>query len=79
MPIPSTYAQVAEILRNMAEHVAAGDSFEGSIEYSIPTAEDALPPPASDDDQPEVLVRAVYRIGNTMGQGGYRIVGTMNQ
>jgi len=78
LPVPSTYAEVAAILRNMATLVEAGDSFEGSIEYSIPTSEDALPPPTLDEEQPEVMVRAAYRVGNSMGQGGMHIIGTMN-
>jgi hypothetical protein len=77
LPVPASYAQVAAILRDMAALVEAGNSWEGSIEYLIPTAEDALPPPASDDEQPEVVVRASYRIGNSMGQGGVRIIGTL--
>jgi hypothetical protein len=65
-PIASDYARVAAILRDMADHVQAHDSLEGSIEYSMPD---------SSAGDVEVMVRASYRIGNSMGQGGVRIVG----
>lgn len=81
-PIESTYAFVAELLRDMSEHVALGDSFEGSIEYSMPDVPDwaQLGEPAPDGWVPaEVLVRCAYRVGNREGQGGYRIVGSVNR
>jgi hypothetical protein len=61
LPVPSTYREVAAHLRVMAELVEAGDSLEGSLEYSMP----------------EVMLRASYRVGNLGGQGGVRIIGTM--
>jgi hypothetical protein len=86
LPVPSTYAEVAAILRDMATFVEAGDSFEGSIEYTIPSYDPPpLDPDARDgweqtrDEQPEVMVRAAYRIGNSMGQGGMRIFGSITQ
>jgi len=82
LPVPSTYVEVAAILQNMAAHVEAGDSFEGSIEYSMPDvpewAQRGEPEPEG-WEQPEVLVRAAYRIGNLDGQGGYRIIGSINE
>lgn len=81
LPIPSTYAEVAVVLRDMAEHVAQGDSFEGSIEYGIPDVpewEQRGETEPEGYEQPEVMLRCVYRIGNLMGQGGVRIIGTMN-
>jgi len=81
-PIESTYDEVAALLRDMSERVALGDSFEGSIEYSMPDvpewAQRGEPKPDGWRD-PDVLVRAVYRIGNTQGQGGVRIVGSINR
>jgi hypothetical protein len=77
LPVGTTYAALASVLRGMADLVESGDSFEGSIEYLIPTSEDTLPPPVSDDEQPEVMVRAIFRIGNRDGQGGMRIYGTL--
>lgn len=79
LPVPSTYERVSDLLRAIAELVEAGDSWEGSVEWSIPLPEDALPPPVSDADQPEVMVRAAFRIGNTQGQGGMRIIGTLGR
>jgi hypothetical protein len=68
LPVPTTYAALAAVLRGMADLVEAGDSFEGSIEY-------LMPDPANLDA--EVMVRASFRIGNSMGQGGVRIIGTL--
>lgn len=70
LPVPSTYPAVAALLRNMADLVEAGDSFEGSIEYGLPDVP---------GDPDEVMVRASFRIGNSMGQGGVRIVGTLGR
>jgi hypothetical protein len=67
-PIPSTYAEVAAVLRDMADHVEAGDSFEGSIEYHMPHPR---------DPDADAMMRASYRIGNLQGQGGVRIIGSI--
>ena len=66
LPEPKSAEELAAILRNMADHVEALDSFEGSIEYLMP-----------DEADPEcyAMVRASYRIGNRHGQGGMRLVG----
>jgi hypothetical protein len=63
-----TQEDLAMTLRDMAARVAAGDSFEGSIRYLMPTEEDAR-------DGAYAVVAASYRIGNTMGQGGVRLIG----
>ena len=82
LPLPSTYADVAATLREMADLVEAGDSFEGSIEYTLPDvpdwAMDGEPEPEG-YEHPQVLMRCSYRIGNSMGQGGVRIFGTANE
>jgi hypothetical protein len=59
---------LAAVLRDMAALVEAGDSFEGSIEYFMPTL---------GDPECYAMVRASYRIGNTLGQGGVRLIGTL--
>jgi NTP pyrophosphatase (non-canonical NTP hydrolase) len=57
--------ELADILDDMAARVRAGDSLEGSIEYLL-----ADP----DADHPH-QVRAAYRVGNRMGQGGMVLIG----
>lgn len=85
LPMPTSYEVVASVLRNMADSVASGDSFEGSIEYLMPDVPDwamrGEPEPEGYDraNEPEVLMRCSYRIGNSMGQGGVRIVGSINE
>lgn len=54
---------LAAILTDMAARIPAGDSFGGSIEYEI-----------ADGAAHEFDVLGAYRIGNTMGQGGTRII-----
>ena len=71
LPVPMTYEALAAVLRGMADLVEAGDSFEGSIEYLMPTPDD----PADAD----VMARAAFRIGNLQGQGGMRIIGTLGR
>lgn len=47
--------------------IEANDSWEGHFSYNFP-----------EDDAPintDFAVRAVYRIGNSMGQGGMRVIG----
>jgi hypothetical protein len=69
-PIPMNSEMLAAVLREMAALVEAGDSFEGSIEYLMP---------APGDPECYAMVKASYRIGNTLGQGGVRIIGTTNR
>jgi hypothetical protein len=67
-PVPMGSETLAAILRDMADRVEKHDSFEGSIEYLMPTTEDV-------PEGTYALVRASYRIGNTDGQGGIRLIG----
>ena len=71
LPVPMTYPALAAVLRGMADLVESGDSFEGSLEYMIPVEDQAAPD--------EVMVRASFRIGNSEGQGGVRIIGTLGR
>jgi hypothetical protein len=63
-----TSETLAAVLRHMAERVEKHDSFEGSIQYLMPTTENV-------PDDTYTLVQASYRIGNTDGQGGVRLIG----
>lgn len=71
-PTPVTKAFLGDVIKDVAEKVAAGDSFEGFIEYTVPTGE-IVP------DGTYALLRARYRIGNLDGQGGMRMFGRMHQ
>lgn len=64
-PINLTRAELLDVLDDLRDRVAAGDSLEGSFEYMLP------------EDGPGYDVRASYRVGNLQGQGGMRIVGRM--
>lgn len=57
-----TNAQLAAALRSMAASVEAGDSYEGNIAYTFGLQGDTS------------TVRAAWRVGNSMGQGGMRLV-----
>jgi hypothetical protein len=64
-PVLMSHADLLAVLDDIRARVAAGDSFEGSLEYAIP-------------DEPtegiHYAVRAGYRIGNSQGQGGFRLI-----
>lgn len=54
-----------QLLDDIRQRVADGDSFEGFLEYLMPEK----------PSETRVFdVRAGYRIGNSMGQGGFRVV-----
>lgn len=61
---PLTRDELAAELHRIADSVAAGDSFEGSIDYTCMLEE--LPPG-------EFQLRGAVRIGNRDGQGGMRL------
>lgn len=66
MPRFLTKGQLLAILEDIRTVVANDDSFEGSFSYEFP----------DDDDPPNGFrVRASYRTGNSMGQGGMRMIG----
>lgn len=67
--IPMSFQELAVLLKDMARHVEEGDSFEGSVEY-------LMPGPMNGPEKADVMVRAVYRYNNLIGQGGVRIIGT---
>lgn len=62
-----TKDELLAVLDDLRAHIEANDSFEGSFEYTFPEQGD----PSGDGFR----VRASYRIGNSMGQGGMRMVG----
>lgn len=68
-PVPMSQPELVALLEDILERVKASDSLEGSIEWALP-----------DEGGPEdayAMVRASYRVGNTAGQGGMRMVGEM--
>lgn len=63
-----TQPQLLAVLDDVRSRVAVADSFEGSLVYTLPD---------DDDDPKEVYARikAVYRVGNSEGQGGMVMIG----
>ena len=53
--------ELIDVLSDMISALSSDDSFEGNISYTV--MGDGLEPG-------EFLVRGMYRIGNSMGQGG---------
>lgn len=66
-PQRMSYAELGDLLRWLAEAVETGDSMEGFLEYLIPS-----------DVAPGVDVRARFRTGNRMGQGGMTFIGELS-
>lgn len=75
MPMQVSRAELVLILEDILQRVKEGDSFEGNFEYRIPD-----PWPEADLSRDyEYDLKAVYRIGNTGGQGGMRIYGNWEE
>lgn len=68
MPANLSRESLLAILDEIRAGVATGDTLEGSIQFSL-----------NYDDEPAAEhpwdVQAAYRIGNTQGQGGTRLIG----
>lgn len=64
-PVPMSKDQLLAVLDDIRALVAADDSWEGSLQCSIP--EEPGEGVAFD-------VHAGYRIGNSLGQGGFRLI-----
>jgi hypothetical protein len=64
-PVGMTVTQFLAVLDDIRDRVAVADSFEGWVEYLMP---DSL------DNGVRFDVRAGYRVGNSQGQGGFRMI-----
>lgn len=67
---PVTKAELLQVLDDIRTSVAADDSFEGFLNYLMPY-----------DNNDEIIegadfvLEARYRVGNSAGQGGMRMIG----
>lgn len=71
-PAYLTKDEFLAILDDIRNLVAANDSFEGSLSYELPWSTELGDP--VDDSRSGFRVRASYRTGNSMGQGGMRML-----
>jgi hypothetical protein len=71
-PVPVSKEALLALLDDIRAHVDANDSFEGYLEYGMPFGEDEELIKDAD-----FVVKAGYRIGNLQGQGGFRMIGTV--
>jgi hypothetical protein len=80
MSVPAylTKQQLIDVLIDVLNVVCADDSFEGSLSYEFPWNQ-AHGDPVTDPSPNGFRVRASYRIGNSMGQGGLRTIGEMRE
>ncbi len=62
----ATKQQLLGILDDVRRHIEEGDSFEGTITYTIPDFADV--------PRVDFFVEARYRVGNREGQGSLRII-----
>jgi len=74
IPEPVSKETLLAVLDDIRAHVEASDSFEGYLEYSLPWSEE-IGDPATDGEGVDFRVKAGYRIGNSQGQGGFRMIG----
>jgi hypothetical protein len=66
-PLVAERRELSAILRDMADRIDSGDSFEGNIEYSYWDEENGA-------GENQFSVMGTYRIGNKDGQGGLRML-----
>lgn len=76
LPVYMSKNDLLAVLDDMRAQIAADESFEGSMSYEFPW-NTFCDPVDTDDPEGGFRVRAAYRIGNSMGQGGMRMVGEM--
>ncbi|MFZ2240074.1 MAG: hypothetical protein WAV90_11075 [Gordonia amarae] len=74
LPSYLTVDEFLAVLDDIRARVAVGDSLEGSLSWEFPWSA-GMGYPVTDPVGPGFRVRASYRIGNTQGQGGYRMLG----
>lgn len=74
IPEPMTADQFVAVLEDVLDRVRTGDSFEGNLQYLMPIPDDGQP-----DFPAEIafLVSGSYRVGNSQGQGGMRMIGSI--
>lgn len=74
---PMTTQDLLAILDDIRQRVASGDSFEGNLTWAMPIPDETHP----EEYGPFVqfLVTGGYRIGNSQGQGGFRMVGQLRE
>lgn len=65
-PAPASTSELVRTLLDVVSRVHAGDSWEGTITYCMPTDEPEL-------EGADFGLVARYRIGNLDGQGGLRV------
>ena len=69
-PVYMTQEELLDVIDDIRQRVAAGDSYEGFLNYLLP----------DEDDPPQGFrVEARWRVGNLQGQGGMRVVGEMHE
>ncbi len=66
-PLVVERRELSAILRDMADKIDAGDSWEGHLEYSYWDEENGA-------GRDQFSVMGTYRIGNLDGQGGVRLL-----
>lgn len=64
-PAQLTARELVDVLDDVREGVLSGDTLEGFVEFTI------------GDEIERWDVRARYRVGNLMGQGGMRMIGEL--
>lgn len=68
--VPTTKDELLAIIDDVRARVAAGDSYEGFLNYLMPEEND-------DWEKVDFRVHARYRVGNLEGQGGMRVIGEL--
>ena len=77
VPEPVSKETLLAVLDDIRAHVEADDSWEGYVEYTMPWNEE-MGDRETDGKEIDFRLKAGYRTGNTMGQGGFRMIGKVD-
>lgn len=66
-PVPTTRQELLAVLDDIRAGIESGDTLEGFVQFEL----------AYEQDTPDFMVLARYRVGNLHGQGGLRSLGSM--
>lgn len=79
VPVWMDTDDLVSVLAEIMARAVMGDSLEGFFEYEMPDP-DGKPQSWPDEKWARgFMVRARYRIGNLQGQGGMRVIGSMQE
>lgn len=78
-PVWISRNDLVDLLTEIRDAAAIGDSLEGSFEYLLPDPGECPKGTGMSKWVAGFMVRASYRVGNLLGEGAIRMVGEMKE